>query len=67
MMLGLNPADTLGPFDSDDRASFVPVEDAARRMGVSVERVQQLAHRGILRTRAGGLLVQPAIVTGAIE
>jgi hypothetical protein len=67
MMFGLNAADTLGPLaDSGLRDSMVPVEDCARRMGITVDQVQQLVRRGVLRGDRYGF-VQPAILSGAVE
>ncbi|GBG35819.1 hypothetical protein NJB14197_29670 [Mycobacterium montefiorense] len=45
---------------------YVPLQDSAERMGISVERVQDLVKRGVLRASSDGLYVQPAIVSGSI-
>jgi hypothetical protein len=45
---------------------FLPVEDCAAQMGVSVERLAELVKRGILRADRDGY-VQPAILSGAID
>jgi hypothetical protein len=67
MTFGLNPADTLGPLaDSDRRESFVPVDECAQRMGITVEQVGKLVRRGILRADRSGF-VQPAIISGAVD
>jgi hypothetical protein len=47
-------------FDALDDG-YLPIEEAAQRMGVSVERVIALVRAGVLRTR-DGLWIQPAIV-----
>jgi excisionase family DNA binding protein len=46
--------------------SLLPVEEAAQRMGISVERVVEYVKRGILRATADGL-VQVAILSGAVD
>ena len=64
MSFELNTSDTMGPLaDSGLRDSFVPVEDCAKRMGLSVAKVKELARRGILRADRSGQ-VQPAILSG---
>jgi hypothetical protein len=54
--------------DADSYAdeSFMSVQECARVMGVSEERVRQLAKVRVLRTRYawGDVLVQPAAVMG---
>jgi hypothetical protein len=45
---------------------FLPVEDCAARMGVTVQRVVELVKRGILRADRDGF-VQPAILSGAVD
>lgn len=55
------------PDDDDD---FVPVEECAARMGISVERVEELVAQKVLRARRFGgwaLEVQPALVTGVTD
>ncbi|MCU1701370.1 MAG: hypothetical protein JWR34_7433 [Mycobacterium sp.] len=50
----------------DDEDRFVPVEVAARRMGLTVEQVMELVERHALRARRyggwGEIEVEPAIV-----
>jgi hypothetical protein len=45
---------------------YLPVEECAAQMGVTVERVVQLVHRGILRADRDGC-VRPAILSGAVD
>jgi len=47
--------------------SFVPLDEAARRMGLSEEQTLDLAHRRVLRgvdLGFGLIYVQPAILSG---
>jgi hypothetical protein len=44
---------------------YVPIDECAQRMGVTVERVRELVLRGVLRHRDGW--VQPAVISGCIE
>ena len=47
---------------------YMSVEECARRLNLTEERVIELAKRGVLRSQWDGVLgVQPAIVTGAVE
>jgi excisionase family DNA binding protein len=46
---------------------YLTPEECATRMGISVDRVLELARRGVLRTTRVGLWVQPAIVSGAVD
>jgi hypothetical protein len=70
MRLGLNPRDTLGPLaDSGGGGladSFVPLDECAQRMNLTVEQVSKLVRSGVLRSDRWGF-VQPAIISGAIE
>ena len=67
MTFGLNAADTLGPLaDGDLRDSFVPLDEAAKRMNLTVEQVSRLVRSGVLRSDRYGF-VQPAVVSGAID
>lgn len=53
----------------DELDGFVPIEDAAKRMKLTVEQVLALVSRRVLRAYdlGGGLiLVQPAILSGAV-
>jgi hypothetical protein len=50
----------------DEAETFMPVEQFARYMNITPERVRQLMKLRVLRTRYawGGGLVQPALVSG---
>jgi hypothetical protein len=43
---------------------FLPVEECAAQMGITVERVVEYVKRGVLRADRDGF-VQPAILSGA--
>lgn len=45
---------------------FLSVEECAQQMAITVEQVAQLVKRDILRADRDGL-VQPAIISGAVE
>ncbi|WP_161630354.1 hypothetical protein [Mycobacterium sp. UM_CSW] len=45
---------------------FLPLDECAARMGVTVERVQEYVRRGTLRADRDGY-VQPAILSGAVD
>jgi hypothetical protein len=49
-----------------DDEHFVPVEEAAQRMGITAERVVELVKQGVLRSSRDGLVL-PAIISGAVE
>jgi len=66
MTFGLNAADTLGPIDRGLVDSFVPLDEAAKRMNLTVEQVSRLVRSGVLRSDRYGF-VQPAVVSGAID
>ncbi|BBY41808.1 hypothetical protein [Mycolicibacterium celeriflavum] len=56
-------------YDPERHGDFLDVEDCAERMGLSVKQVMDLVRRGALRSLPigfGELLVEPAIVTGAV-
>ena len=55
-----------GPVSYADLAErgYLPADEAAQQMGVSVERLRALVQRGILRATPDGQWVQPAIVSG---
>lgn len=59
----------MNVWDEDDGGEWLAVDDCARRMGCTLERVLDLVRRRALRTRhaSGVTLVQPAIVSGAVE
>ena len=50
----------------DFSSTFMSVEECAKRMGITTERVRQLMKLRVLRTRYGwgDVLVQPACVAG---
>ena len=56
-------------WDEGDGGEWLEIDDCARRMAIPPERVLELVRRCALRTRHayGVTLVQPAIVTGAVE
>ncbi|WP_163685905.1 hypothetical protein [Mycolicibacterium gadium] len=60
---------TASPWDDDGTGEWLTVEDCARRMRVSQDQVLDMVRRRVLRTRHqwGVTLVQPAIVSGAVE
>lgn len=45
---------------------YVPVEECAQRLGISVARVKQLVQQRVLRAYSDGydLMVQPALIRG---
>lgn len=50
----------------DDLDGYLPIEDAAKRMSLSVAEVRDLCHRRVLRfVDCGLILVEPAILSGA--
>jgi hypothetical protein len=51
-----------------DEETFVPASEAAARMGITAARLMELVNTGTLRSRRDGwlLMVQPAIVSGAV-
>lgn len=59
---------TASPWDDDGTGDWLTVEDCAKRMRITPERVLELVRRRALRTRHqwGVTLVQPAIVSGAV-
>ncbi|CAM3577647.1 DNA-binding protein [Mycobacterium colombiense] len=52
------------PSPRDDEDGWLPPEEAAQRMGITVPELDDLVRRGALRARRDGwaVLVQPAIV-----
>jgi hypothetical protein len=46
---------------------YLPPEECAARMQISVEQVGAMVRTGVLRATRDGLWIQPAIVSGAIE
>lgn len=56
-------------WDSDDGGEWLEISDCAARMGCTPERVLDLVRRHAVRTRHeyGVTLVQPAIVSGAVD
>ena len=54
----------------EDLDSYVPLDEAATRMALPVERVLELIEQGALRAYRyagwGEILVQPAILSGAV-
>jgi hypothetical protein len=56
-------ARAVNPYvDTDPRESFVTIRECAEILGITEERVIELAMRGTLRSRGG--LVQPALIPG---
>jgi hypothetical protein len=52
---------------TDDDDDFLPVEECAQRLGLTVERVMELVSQHVLRARRYGgwlLEVQPALIDG---
>lgn len=45
---------------------FLPLDECAERMGITVQRVVELVRRGILRADRDGY-VQPAILSGGVD
>ncbi|MEZ0363388.1 hypothetical protein ACAG26_06740 [Mycobacterium sp. pUA109] len=60
------PVDPYHDERQDDLETFVTVDECARTMNITPERVRQLAKLRVLRTRYGwgDVLVQPAKVAG---
>jgi hypothetical protein len=54
--------------DGDGSGDWLTVEDCARRMSVTPERVRQLVRRRALRHTFmyGQLMVEPAVLSGAV-
>ncbi|BCP05889.1 hypothetical protein P6281_16325 [Mycobacterium sp. 5-140-3-2] len=57
-------------YDPDLHGDYLDLDDCARRMGLTVDRVLELCRHRVLRSLnlgMGVVLVEPAIVSGAVN